>query len=118
MKLKLSLFISFVLVVGSLAQVPNGTEKPKAEATVKPVVITVPAKMIDDYAKAQMATANAKAALEASAVYKTYQLAYSFEQQTMLYAMGEVGAKPSECAPVFDKDGKLVHLECKPKVKP
>ncbi len=91
-------------------------EKPKAEAP-KPFSVPIPANLIDAYSKAQKRTLEAKAALESSVAFKEYQLAFSQEQAALLYAMGEVGAKPSECVPILNKEGKLDHLECQPKTE-
>lgn len=104
------------LTICFIALAQNGTEKPKPEAPKVTVSLT-PA-LIERVTAAQKRTLDAKAALEASVVFKEYQLAFSQEQAQLLYTMGEVGAKPSECTPVFDKDGRLTHLECQPKVDP
>jgi hypothetical protein len=73
----------------------------------------VPVTLAEAYSKAQARTEGARQALEASTVFKDYQLALSQEQSQLLFAMGEVGAKPSECKPVL-KEGRLDHFECSP----
>lgn len=115
------LILAFAAFAGEVLRIDSplnkNDEKPKAEAP-KPIIISLTPELIRPVSAAQRRTLDAKAALEASAVFKEYQLAFSQEQAAMLLTMAEVGAKPSECTPAFDKEGKLTHLECQPKVKP